>query len=81
MLRKAIHIVHITVRIDYRNKGVGCSMIQAIIDHFKNKTGDMFVAFFYTEAGWKNFFKKNGFQITGQNFFIKMIEKRNRLIG
>lgn len=78
VLRKSIHIVHITVRTDCREKGVGTAMIQTIIEYFRDKLGSMFVYFFYTEAGWKNFFKKNNFSITGQHFFVKIIEKKQR---
>ena len=78
MLRKSVHIEHINVAKKHRGRGVGSKICQAIFNYFRDKEGEMYLIFFYSESGFTRFFVKNGFTITGEKFYETRIIKRER---
>lgn len=78
MLRMSVHVEHINIREDWRSKGIGSQIMQAIINHFDGKEDGMYVIFYYSEGGWETFFNKNELQTTNQHFYVKLTIKKPR---
>jgi len=79
MLRKVVHVKHAVVTAKYRGMGIGTKILNHIFDYFKDKEEDMYVILFVTESSWNGFFEKHNKMInSGQNLFIKLIEKKKR---
>jgi GNAT superfamily N-acetyltransferase len=83
MLRYVVHIDHMFVTSEYRNKGIGTLIMNKIKGHYEEvaRNTKINVLYFCSEGSVDEFFLKNEFRLSAQHYYIYRKQIRRNPLG